>query len=178
DWSSDVCSSDLYETGTFALTVAATGSNGREARQFLEFNVTTNYRWFDEEFAWIDASDGGEQLPFERDDQAFPVEMPFEFEYFGETFSEFQVSSNGYIAFGGTRATTFSNTTLPNPRGPDGTVGLLWDDFSPHDAGGVCAQTVSGMPIRRVGVACEDVARFQLLVGGSFDANLEEGSLD
>ena len=167
-----------YETGTFALTVAATDSNGREARQFLEFNVTTNYRWFDEEFAWIDASDGGEQLPFERDDQAFPVEMPFEFEYFGETFSEFQVSSNGYIAFGGTRATTFSNTALPNPRDPNGTVAVLWDDLSPQDAGGVWVRTVGEAPNRRVVVAWVDVPRFKLHGGGTFEVILEEGSND
>ncbi len=167
-----------YSPGAFSLTVQVTDSDGNAARQFLNFDVAAGYEWIDDEFSWIDASDGGERLPFERDDQAFTIELPFSFSYFDETFNQFQVSSNGYLVFGDDRATTFLNTNLPDPRDPNGTIAVLWDDLSPQDGGSVWMRLTGDAPNRRVVVSWNEVPRFKLHGGGTFQVVLEESTND
>ncbi len=167
-----------YQPGSYSLTVQLTDANGAKVQQFYEFDVAAGYDWSDDEFSWIDATDGGEQLPFERDDQAFTRDLPFSFNYFGQAFDHFQISSNGYVAFTEDRATTFSNTHLPNPRDPNGMVAVFWDDLSPQDGGSVWMRTIGDAPNRKVVVAWVGVPRFKEHFEGTFEVVFEEGTND
>jgi hypothetical protein len=167
-----------HQTGNYSFTVQLTDANGVTVRQFYEFDVVAGYEWHDDDFEWIDASDGGEQLPFERDDQAFTRELPFTFNYFGTDYDQFQISSNGYVAFSEDRATSFSNTDLPNPRDPNGTVAVFWDDLSPQDGGSIWMRTVGAAPNRKVVVAWLGVPRFKEHFEGTFEVIFEEGTND
>ncbi|CAN5561458.1 hypothetical protein BH23CHL2_BH23CHL2_26180 [soil metagenome] len=166
-----------YQPGTYTITVELTDANGTAVRQFFEFDVAAGYEWMDGEFEWIDPT-GGEQLPFERDDQAFTRDLPFTFNYFGQPFDQFQISSNGYVAFSEDRATSFINTNLPNPRAPNGTVAVFWDDLSPQDGGSVWMSTVGEAPDRKVVVSWVEVPRFKEHFAGTFQVIFEEGSND
>lgn len=166
-----------YEAGTYPFTVQLTDASGFSVQQFYEIDVAAGYEWLDDTYEWIDPS-GGEQLPFERDDQAFTRELPFTFNYFGTDYDQFQISSNGYVAFSEDRATSFINTELPNPRDPNGTVAVFWDDLSPQDGGSIWMHTVGEAPNRKVVVAWVGVPRFKDHFEGTFQVIFEEGTND
>ena len=165
--------------GNYPVTVQLIDADGTTVQQFYEFDVAVGYDIVDDDFEWIDATGfGGEQLPFERDDQAFTRDLPFTFTYFGESFDQFQISSNGYVAFTDDRATSFINTNLPNPRDPNGTVAVHWDDLSPQDGGGIWMRTVGEAPNRKVVVAWVGVPRFKNHFSGTFEVIFEETTND
>ncbi len=166
-----------YETGSFPFTVQLTDANGAAVQQFYEIDVASGYEWLDDAYGWIDPT-GGEQLPFTRDDQAFTRDLPFTFNYFGTDYDQFQISSNGYVAFTDERATSFINTDLPNPRDPNGTVAVFWDDLSPQDGGSIWMDTVGEAPNRKVVVAWVGVPRFKEHFEGTFQVIFEEGTND
>ena len=166
-----------YTAGIFPLTIQVTDANGVSVQQFFELSVSASYEWRDDPFEWIDAT-AGEQIPFDRDDQAFTRDLPFTFSYFGVDFDQIQISSNGYVAFGDDRATSFSNTDLPDPRDPNGTVAVFWDDISPQDGGSVWMDVIGEAPNRKVVVSWVDVPRFKENGAGSFQVIFEEATND
>lgn len=59
------------------------------------------------------------------------VALPFEFTYYGESYTEITVCSNGWIAFGdtGDRYYTAINTPIPGAQGPAAMVAVYWTDL-------------------------------------------------
>ena len=167
-----------YRTGASSFTVEVVDSEDRRSRQLLIATVEVQYERLDEEFAWIDAREGGTRLPIDQDDQAVSVDLPFTFRYFGTPFRKLSVSSNGYLVFGDDQATTFANTNVPNSRNPNGTVAVLWDDLSPQVGGGVWARTTGRFPNRKTVIAWIDAPRFRDYGSGTFEVILEEGTND
>jgi len=71
----------------------------------------------------------GEALPFVQTDQTIPVEIPFEFQYYGVTYDHVSVSTDGWLAMGSTTITNYTNRTLPNVDGIHAMVAPFWDDL-------------------------------------------------
>ncbi|MDX2474881.1 MAG: choice-of-anchor D domain-containing protein, partial [Candidatus Krumholzibacteria bacterium] len=99
------------------------------------------YKWVDSDepggpmFGWVDISATGTAAMTTGDDSnlgPFPIGFPFEF--YGNTFTDFRVSSNGFISFTST-ATAFSNTALPNSGSPVNMIAPFWDDLILSAAG-------------------------------------------
>jgi len=85
------------------------------------------------------------------DDQKYgPFSIGFSFTYFGSSFTEFYVTSNGLLGFGpSTTYTTYTNQCLPTATVPN-TIQAFWDDTVIHATGGVIFyQTVGTAPNRR-----------------------------
>ena len=83
-------------------------------------------------FAWTDISTTGAAIAFNGDDQnlgAFPI--GFSFPYYGNTFSDFRLCTNGWLSFTNSTLTTFTNTTLPNTGTsvPANLLAAFWDDL-------------------------------------------------
>jgi hypothetical protein len=85
------------------------------------------------------------------------IPMGFDFELYGETFSDFYVSSNGFIYFtpNGGMTVSQSNTaqTLPNVGIPNGLVALFWEDLDPSAGGTIKFQVFGSAPNRKLVVA-------------------------
>jgi hypothetical protein len=88
-------------------------------------------------FAWveIDPNHGGSGADvglvdtyYERDDTE-TVPLPFPFTFYGETFTQLSICSNGWVAFGETDARFWRNWTLPSAGSPHGMVAVFWDDL-------------------------------------------------
>jgi hypothetical protein len=59
-----------------------------------------------------------------------PINLPFAFEFFGETKTQIRICSNGWITFNpATTSTTFTNTLLPNAAVPNDIIAGMWDDL-------------------------------------------------
>lgn len=100
------------------------------------------YVWIDSDeptgpaFSWIDISGSGIQVTGLIDDGfAGPFPIGFDFEFYGETYTEFYVSSNGFIGFGPSENYyALANSPLPAFDVPNNIVALLWDDLNIEDA--------------------------------------------
>lgn len=57
------------------------------------------------------------------------VTMPFEFTFYGRTYNQITISSNGFIAMGATSNSDWRNWRLPGPLGPNPMIAAFWDDL-------------------------------------------------
>ncbi len=78
-------------------------------------------------------SDGGP-----GEDDAVTVTLPFPFQFYGVTYTQIGVCSNGFIAFGSTDESYFRNYQLPAIASPDQMVAAFWDDLQLGDVGRIC----------------------------------------
>ncbi len=65
------------------------------------------------------------------------VNLPFDFRFYGESYSLISISSNGWIAFGETDMSSFRNYGVPGPGGPSPMVAVFWDDHRTTGGGEV-----------------------------------------
>jgi hypothetical protein len=88
-----------------------------------------------------------EEIPFEpvdikklnsipiNDDQIIgPFNIGFDFNFFNESYSEFWISSNGYISFIEPSA-GYNSHPIPNANGPYSTIFGAWEDWNPGEGG-------------------------------------------
>tara|TARA_B100000315_G_scaffold260753_1_gene324833 strand:+ start:1354 stop:6642 length:5289 start_codon:yes stop_codon:yes gene_type:complete len=88
-------------------------------------------------FEWIDISGIGTELSFSHNDEAAdPIDLEFEFPFYGETYSQCIVNPNGWIGFGEDN-TTWQNQNIPVPSAPRPAIFGLWDDLDPLQGGAV-----------------------------------------
>ena len=88
------------------------------------------------DFSWMEIRGLGTQLSL-SDDQTVLVALPtgFVWQYYGMSYSDLSICSNGWVAPGYTSVTARINTALPNPNMPP-LIALIWDDFRPTSNGG------------------------------------------
>ena len=71
------------------------------------------------------------------DDQVFgPYEIGFDFTFFNEVFSQFWISSNGFLSFVES-PTTYNSSPLPNAGGPYSAIFGSWEDWNPGGGGDI-----------------------------------------
>ena len=57
------------------------------------------------------------------------VDLPFDFVYYGEEYSQISVCSNGYISMGISDIVQFRNKAIPSAMGPPAMISAFWDDL-------------------------------------------------
>ncbi len=94
------------------------------------------YRWQDSDepggptFAWVDIAQPGNAIALTGDDaNGGPVNIGFNFPFYGGTFNSVRVCTNGWLSFTDT-GTGYSNQTLPNSGAPANLVAPFWDDLN------------------------------------------------
>ena len=71
----------------------------------------------------INLSEGGEQGDFEL------INLPFDFTFYGNTYNQVWVSSNGWLSFDNSPVISFYNYTIPSSLGPQAMIAPFWDDL-------------------------------------------------
>ena len=87
--------------------------------------------------SWVelDPADGGTGTEIvlgdygDGQDKTRTVDMPFPFTYYGQTYTNVSVCSNGWMAMGQTYLTDYRNWTIPDVAGPSGVIAVFWDDL-------------------------------------------------
>ncbi len=90
------------------------------------------------EFAWVEISGTGTQLSL-SDDQTIEVNLPTgfgPFVYYGQSYTQISVCSNGFVAPGSESYSAYTNLALPCGAAPP-MLAMHWDDLYPPDGGGV-----------------------------------------
>jgi hypothetical protein len=123
--------------------------------------------------AFQDISGSGTNLGIVVDDGGVNVALGFDFDFFGVTHNNINVTSNGYMTFGGTLG-DFTETNIPDPTTPNDIICPLWADFSPNAGGSIYGQT-SGPVGNQVFIAqWTNVPQFSIGGSNTFQALLFE----
>lgn len=117
---------DLADSDTdWADLVVAPGGN----QVVLQGKNRAEYDW-----SLIDPENAGPgtALVFSDNDESHVLELPFPFVYYGQTYSQCTVCSNGWVALGSTTATDYQNGAIPASDGPAAMLAPAWEDYSPE----------------------------------------------
>ncbi len=134
-------------TGTFTVTLTARGANGASSSQSKPVTVGANYRLLPGNFFWINPS-GMMALALSDDSASGAVPLPFPFTFYGQTYSNVYVGSNGLLGFREAGVSLQFPTPLPNPYAPNAALYPLWSDLDPGAGGSVRIGTVGAAPNR------------------------------
>ena len=93
------------------------------------------------------------------DDGELLVPIGFSFDFFGDSHTSANLSTNGYLTFG-PDGTEFGNDPCPDTEVPNDAIFPFWDDFNLNDGGTVYYQTLGAMPNRRFVVQWDGAAEF------------------
>ena len=93
------------------------------------------YRWLDSDepdgpsFGWIDIRSEGTQITGMGDDTNLgPFPIGFDFPFYGNSFNQVRVCSNGFLSFIST-STAYVNTAIPSTAEPNNAIYVYWDDL-------------------------------------------------
>jgi hypothetical protein len=112
-------------------------------------------------FEWIDISDSGNRLSLPDDWYFFPIDLPFNFNFYGTDYSQVAVASNGTLYFQDDYL-GLSNRPIPSTNGyiPQVFVALYWDDLNPAAHGAIYYEFLGSAPHRKLIIQFQDVAHF------------------
>ena len=92
----------------------------------LTYSQKPEYNWV--ELDPVYGGSGGTYYPLYDDDHV-DLQLPFSFKYYGDTYSNITVSSNGWISFLPCQVDYFWNYSIPMAMGPRAQVSPFWDDL-------------------------------------------------
>ncbi|MGD8394036.1 MAG: C25 family cysteine peptidase [Candidatus Eiseniibacteriota bacterium] len=134
------CADGVRDTCEATLTIGERTTDdpvGPDAHGYHAFDDTDvgypeapAYDWVE-----IDPSYGGagSEVPLgdygTYEDCSALVDLPFNFRYYGTTYGQATVCSNGWLAMGATYLSSYRNWTLPGAGGPAAMLAAFWDDL-------------------------------------------------
>ena len=106
------------------------------------------------------------------------LEIGFSFTFYGNTYTQFNATTNGLIGFNGGATSTYTNASLPNSSSPNNAVYGFWDDlYSYDDTQLVLYRTIGDVGSRQLIVQWTNYGYFNSdLPMGTFQIILYEGS--
>ena len=144
--------------GVFSTTLTADLSQCGPGGQ--NPNQTTNYSVA--QIPYIPQTNTGNQLFMTDDSQQGPFNIGFNFCFYGQTYTQFWVGSNGWISFSGGQPTTFTSNVIPtvNALVPKNCIMGPWQDWHPGLGGQIRYQTSGVAPCRKLTVSWIGVPMF------------------
>ncbi len=118
----------------YTWTVTAIDEVPNESDPSLGFTAAVVSPWEVVDYEWIDITANGQNLNLTDDSNSGLMPLPWDFEFYGTTYTQFSVCSNGWVSFTSTSPSRF-NGAIPNPVEPNAVVYPFWDDLNPSNAG-------------------------------------------
>jgi gliding motility-associated-like protein len=111
---------------------------------------------------YVTQNNTGIQLFMGDDTQQGPFNIGFTFCFFGQTYTQFWVGSNGWISFSPGQPTTFTTQTIPtgNALVPKNCIMGPWQDWHPGIGGQIRYQTSGVAPCRKLTVSWTNMPMF------------------
>ena len=110
------------------------------------FQDSFGYVWFDSdnpqgpEYNWIDITGTGEIIEFPGNpdnSNSGPLDLGFDFSFYGNTFSSINICSNGWASFSDSISTASYNFPIPYASAPNDLLAAFWTDLNPGLGGDV-----------------------------------------
>jgi hypothetical protein len=154
------------------------------------------YTWEDSDepggpvYSWTDISGVGTPLSFpsyEDDGTVGPIPIGFDFPFYGNTFSQLYVCSNGWMSFTNGSLETYSNQPLPSAGSsvPENLLAAWWDDMVYDESDGNEAyyyndgsRFIVQMYIRRIADFSPPFYLFQVILYSNGDIVYQYNTLD
>lgn len=125
-------------------------------------------------FDWVDA---GTQSALYGDDFAGRLRLPFEFPYYGVTYSQVFLSDNGYLNFLDVDRFNPFPVEIPSESPPNAAIYALWQDLHIDEVGAIEYATIGTEPNRAFVIEYSDVRAGTAL--RTFEVKLwENGDID
>jgi len=123
-------------------------------------NQTTNYGVTN--IPYVAQTNTGTSLFMTDDSQQGPFSIGFNFCFFGTTYTQFYVGSNGWISFSGVQPVTFTSQPIPtaNPLVPKNCIMGPWQDWHPGIGGQIKYQVQGVAPCRKLVVSWINMPMF------------------
>ncbi|MCU0457074.1 MAG: gliding motility-associated C-terminal domain-containing protein [Bacteroidales bacterium] len=111
------------------------------------------------------------------DDESYgPFNIGFTFTFFGNTYTQFYVNSNGQILFGA-GASTGDEVAIPNAAAPNNFIAALWDDLIVSSSGKILYTTIGASPNRKLIIQATNMGFYpNPIFMGTFLVTLQETS--
>jgi|GEM_PF-1292790 len=121
---------------------------------------TTNYLFSNAgTFAPQDILATGTTVPMENNEVTGSLPIGFDFSFYGSSYSNFYISSNGFITFNNSgNEGCCSGPLLPNANDPNNIIALAWTFLSIEESGVITFETIGTAPNRTLIIDFTDVA--------------------
>jgi hypothetical protein len=178
DLGGTTCASSGYTDGT--LTCNSDCGSLDTSGCYNDYSIDDTFA-----FNWIDLSADASALETNLDDygSAGPFAIGFDFKFFATTFSEFHISSDGYISFGSGSYSTTNACPITSSSSGDNLIALLWDDLDGNNTDPIYHRHFASCPVGSSGGQCQIVqydnySHYGTALAGTFQAVLfENGSI-
>ena len=121
------------KTDSVTLTIAmpaVSDPTGHDAYGYYAYSSHDTLWAQHPEYSWIEIKAIGDSVGFIAPGQfTETVDLPFNFKYYGNNFSQVRVSSDGWIAFGSGNQVADTNRVLPSMDGINNMTAVFWDDL-------------------------------------------------
>ena len=100
------------------------------------------YTWIDSDqphgpsFNWVDISGIGTPVILGDNSYAGPIDIGFNFPFYGSEYSDLYICSNGLITFGSGSA-SYANVHIPDSNYPNNFIAPWWDNLNPGAGGNI-----------------------------------------
>lgn len=173
DESNIVLIATVGDTDAVSRAISNAGS-GELIFSLSDDNVAGIYSWRDSDavggpiYDWIDISATGTLVPLIDDGNSDMINLGFNFPFYGNSYSQFQIAGNGVVSLSSGAVGT-DNASLPRNTIPSRSFCLFWDDLNPSVAGAVCRyySTPERLVVSYIGVplyGTSDKQTFQLVL--------------
>ena len=140
-------------------------------------NQTTNYGVTP--IPYVAQVNTGTNVTLSDDSQTGVLPIGFNFCFFGNTYTQFYIGSNGWISFSTGTPTTFTSATIPSaaPTIPKNCIMGPWQDWHPGLGGQIRYQTQGVAPCRKLIVSWTNVPMFSCTsITGTFHIVIHEST--
>ena len=123
-------------------------------------NQTTNYGVTN--MPYVVQTNTGTSIFMTDDSQQGPFNIGFNFCFFGNTYTQFYIGSNGWVSFTGGQPTTFTSQSIPtgNALVPKNSIMGPWQDWHPGVGGQIKYQMSGVAPCRKLTISWIGVPMF------------------
>ena len=134
-------------TTTLTADLSQCGPGGANPNQTTNYGVTT--------IPYVAQINTGNMLQLGDDSQAGPYNIGFTFCFFGNTYTQFWIGSNGWISFSPAQSNNFNSSLIPNVNlfTPKNCIMGPWQDWHPGLGGQIKSQTTGVAPCRKLTVS-------------------------
>jgi gliding motility-associated-like protein len=140
-------------------------------------NQTTNYNVAT--IPYVAQTNNGTNLTMSDDSQQGPFNIGFNFCFFGQTYTQFYVGSNGWISFSAGQSITFTSSPIPNAgiTVPKNCIMGPWQDWHPGIGGQIKYQVQGVAPCRKLIVSWVNVPMYSCTnLNGTFHIVIYEST--
>jgi gliding motility-associated-like protein len=141
----------------------------------LNPNSTTTYQ--NSQINFVNQTNTGTSIQMTDDSQQGPFQIGFTFCFYGNSYTQFYIGSNGWISFSPNQPTTYTSANVPSNATPVNSVMGVWQDWNPALGGQIRYQVQGTAPCRKLVVSWINVPMYSCTsITGTFHIVLYEST--